>query len=215
MKKFEHAYALVTLPNFVVYPLRVDDKGQDVEESNIESCTMLTMACLDNRIDYMHVMLKNPGTRINWKDDQGANVFYHACKRQNMKIAEFLLTFKAGREKRCMVDATPLDKEDGMNALHWAVHLGFAKIVSLIIDKAKENMLQTWDEKTNKYAPLQWKDLINSSKRNGVTTLQLAIIVANTDMVKLLTKKGADVNKKDPITDVCPLYLAIKMKSPT
>ena len=36
----------------------------------------------------------------------------------------------------------------------------------------------------------------------------------NLEMVKLLTRYGADVNKQDVVSTACPLYLAMKVRAP-
>ena len=44
-------------------------------------------------------------------------------------------------------------------------------MVEMIIEKAKTNSLQVWNEKYKTFDPLSNRDFINRSKRNGVTTL--------------------------------------------
>lgn len=88
-------------------------------------------------------------------------------------------------------------------------------MIEMLIQKAKTNSLQTWNDKYKAFDPLTNRQFINMSKRNGVTTLQLAILKRNVDMVKYLTQHGADVNMQDPISTACPLYLAMKVKAPT
>ena len=67
-------------------------------------------------------------------------------------------------------------------------------MTEFLLTQAKDNYLQTWNENYKIYDPLKSRDYINSTKKNGVTTLQVAIIRKDTKMVQLLTKYGADVN---------------------
>lgn len=88
------------------------------------------------------------------------------------------------------------------------------KLAELMLKQAKDNYLFKWNDKYGTYDDLKSREYLNSAKRNGVTTLQIGIIKKNTKLVKLMIDYGADVNLQDKISTACPLYLAIKLKTP-
>ena len=50
-------------------------------------------------------------------------------------------------------------------------------------------------------------------KPNGLTPLCMAILEQDFEMVKLLVEFEADVNQFDPVQQMSPLFLAIKMNN--
>lgn len=70
-------------------------------------------------------------------------------------------------------------------------------MTEMILKAAKNNSFQVWNKEEDRFDKLRGKDFVTSSKSNGVTTLQIAIMKKNLEIVKLLTKYGADINKQD------------------
>lgn len=59
------------------------------------------------------------------------------------------------------------------------------------------------------------RDFLNKTKANGISPLQIAVLKKNTELVKILVSNGANVTQLDPVTQACPLYIALKTKAPT
>lgn len=81
-----------------------------------------------------------------------------------------------------------------MNCIQFLIYVENITMVKMIVEKAKGNSLQIWNEKYQTFDPLSNRDFINRSKKNGVTNLQIAILKKNVELVQYLTKHGADVN---------------------
>ena len=53
-------------------------------------------------------------------------------------------------------------------------------------------------------------EFLQIPRRNGITTLQTAIISQELKTIKLLLELGADINQIDLKSWACPLYVALK-----
>lgn len=151
------------------------------------------------------------------RDSKGVNAIWYAAKTQNYEAMELLMKFRQkGKEhaQGCLFDPTYQHIDHGMNPLHMVVTFENYKLAELMLKQAKDNYLFKWNDKYGTYDDLKSREYLNSAKRNGVTTLQIGIIKKNTKLVKLMIDYGADVNLQDKISTACPLYLAIKLKTP-
>jgi ankyrin repeat protein len=114
-------------------------KGGKLNEQNKKG-ESLVMACVDSGAYDCMKLLMAKGADLDLKDKLGDSVMVRAVKNGEAQSVELLLNHKA----RCIQTADA----SGMTALHWAVKLGDATILDLILDRHEGKELLTKADKS-------------------------------------------------------------------
>ena len=82
-----------------------------------------------------------------------------------------------------------------MNCLQIAIYNKHSDVVEILLKKASTSGFFTFSEKT--WRELSISEFLQTPRKNGITTLQTAIISQDLKIIKLLLKLGADINQID------------------
>ncbi|XP_041370021.1 E3 ubiquitin-protein ligase MIB2-like [Gigantopelta aegis] len=167
-------------------------KHVDVARFLIEAGTDLDISN-DNGQTAMHYAVRagNPavvrdlivrGCDVNVTDNTGDTPLHDAIGQNETSCAEIILTSP-------ILDLT-IANERGFNPLHWAAYHG--KTGGALFEKILQRN----------------KNLLEVCMEQGPTPLHIAAINDHAEEVKILIKKGANVNVKDTENEATPLHLA-------
>ncbi len=158
--------------------------------------TSILATCLDvDNLNLLQVLLKY-GADVNEKNEGNETALHKAVWSGNSMAVECLLRSGANTEPRDSWGYTPL---------HNAIVQNFLKICQLLI-RRNANVNALTDTLKNACHYKKHKLLLRTKQR--FSPIQLAVLHANAEMVKLLVKKGADCNVTTPCEKYGVLQLA-------
>ena len=133
-------------------------KKADVNVQNYEGITPLHLAIVENNFIIIHLLLV-AGADVNLQDISGAAPLHYAVKHNKKYTARFLIDFDAE------VDIIDKDKH---TPLHYVVYSAFyvPELVELLLKNGAN---------------------LNAADRNDYTTLHIACMMGNLNVVKALT----------------------------
>ena len=82
-----------------------------------------------------------------------------------------------------------------MNCLQIAIYNKHYEVVEILLNKASTSGFFTFSGKT--WRELTIQEFLQIPRKNGITTLQTAIIKQDLKTIQLLLKLGADINQID------------------
>lgn len=166
------------------------EKGADVNTRNFNKETILHMALRNLKSKgaeanpkkiIQELLAKN--AKVNEVDARGATCLYTACEMGELDVVQWLVAKKA--------DVNGFGKY-GNPPLFAAVFQGNVEVVRFLLDNGANPKPQEPQTENNRETPLS-----------------IAVWKLNSEMIKLLHAKGADINQKNKFQDA-PLHIAAK-----
>ncbi|XP_052062916.1 ankyrin-1-like [Mytilus californianus] len=159
--------------------------NSDIDISHFDKWTSVCVASHQGYIDIVKILIEN-GTDVAFCDINGYSPMYAACQGGSLDIVEFLIQQN--------VNLFDTDKR-GWSLLHAACYNIFPKddhlsVINLLLDQKLE---------------------LSLTCNNGFTPLSFASVGDSVDIVKLLLKRGADVNHHTD-KSFTSLHIACKWK---
>ena len=175
-------------------------KSVDINDTDLWGMTALHVAARSGQLDIAQDLVK-AGAQVNAQDIDGKTPLYWASARNHLDVVQYLLSKKADAKIKDADKRTPL---------HVAARYGYTGVVKFLVQKAKLNVNA---EDPLKETPVCWAvrngyvgtvqaliafgaDLKYLSK-GGVHIFHAVAAKGDADMIKLLAKKGYNVNVED------------------
>ena len=133
------------------------------------------LACTNGSLDIVRLLLANPTIDLHQKDSQGINAVYVSVYYGHLGVLRQL--------EDCGGRYEPNFK--GTNVLHVASKKGYAAIVKYLLHDSRRQKMP-----------------LNSCKRNGMTSVMLAVERGHLEIVAMLKEAGADMR----MTQIGDLY---------
>ncbi|PJD96069.1 MAG: hypothetical protein CK425_06615 [Parachlamydia sp.] len=177
------------------------EKGADVNTRNFNKETILHMALRNLKNKGVEVNPKKiiqellaKNAKVNEADARGATCLYTACEMGELDVVQWLVAKKA--------DVNGFGKY-GNPPLFAAVFQGNVEVVRFLLDNGANPKPQE-PQTENKNGSI---DI--GLENNWETPLSIAVWKPNSEMIKLLHAKGADINRKNKYQDA-PLHIAAR-----
>lgn len=139
----------------------------NLRETTESGSTALMLAAVDGRTDILKALLAH-GADVNAQNKSGATALIFALSERQIQTSLDLLATKE-------IDVK-LRRNDGSNALMYAVALGDADLVRTVLAKGADP---------------------NTSNKTGFTVLMFAASKGSAEVVKALLEKGANIDAED------------------
>ena len=153
---------------------------RDFDKSDINGNTVFMMASKYNQKEIVNYLIKSDNIDISKTNNMGYNALMYASEYGNKDIVSTLLKTKVNNMK---AGINIKSNKGGYNAL------------MLSVKKSNYNTTKTILDHVVKYDYLL--DYINDTDYNGNTSLNIATINEDFDMIKLLLKYKASINIKN------------------
>lgn len=162
-------------------------RGADVNLAGRDGETALMEANTPEKIK----LLVAHGAQLNAKDSEGRTALMHALDRGEVEVVEALLQAGADAAIRDAKGAT-------------ALMLALGEVPSYRLART-ETLDKSWRAAARLLAKADFGD-VNAQNENGETLLMRAASLGETEIVKLLLARGADVNRVDVFGNTAAVF---------
>jgi ankyrin repeat protein len=183
--------------------------GADIDAMDGDDWTPLHTASGNGHRDVV-ACLVGAGVDISCSGPAGQTALHLAAAKGNLAVAELLV--KAGADLAART-------EQRLTPLHEASISGYPELVRFLLAEGAVASLADADGQTALYSAMprhmavidafleNGVDLASASE-NGISPLHMATIAGNTDIIKFLLEKGADINLPSELTGSSALLMA-------